>query len=74
MMDNLPSLEEYKDSFGKSKYSKNAPPIWSEPKFKCPKCGGNVRRKENEICPTIPPKHTYKCDNPDCDYVVLLSK
>ena len=44
---------------------------WSEPKYKCEKCGGNVRKNLKIILPTMPPKYEYVCDN--CGNVDYLS-
>ena len=60
----LPSYEDYLAQEMKPRYGK------SEPKFKCPKCDGKVR-KDNSIClPTMPPMYIYECD--DCDFTTHL--
>ena len=38
----------------------------SEPKYKCPECGGIIRRCEGCVLTTYPPQYRYECD--DCDY------
>lgn len=40
-------------------YSKDQ---WSEPKYQCEKCGGNMRKNETIILPSNPPKFEYQCD------------
>jgi len=40
---------------------------FSEPKYKCPKCGGNVRKNLTMVLTSYPPKYRYECDN--CDHV-----
>ena len=37
--------------------------VWSEPKYKCEKCGGNVRKNLKIILASLPPKYEYVCDN-----------
>ena len=61
----LPSYEDYITGENKSRYNK------SEPKFKCPKCGGKVRKDETKCLPTFPPKHLYECD--DCDFSTCIA-
>lgn len=43
---------------------------YSEPVFECPICGNGVRRYENKVYCTNPPKHDYVCLN--CGYNVVL--
>lgn len=60
----LPSYEDYVNRETESRYNK------SEPKFKCPNCGGKVR-KDTSIClTTVPPLYIYECD--DCDFTTHL--
>lgn len=40
---------------------------YSEPCFKCPNCGGNVRKNLGMVLTSYPPQYRYECDN--CDYV-----
>jgi predicted RNA-binding Zn-ribbon protein involved in translation (DUF1610 family) len=61
----LPSYEDYLNGENKSRYNK------SEPKFKCPKCGGKVRRDETRCLATFPPKHIYECD--DCEFNTCIA-
>ena len=44
---------------------------WSEPKFQCAECGGNVRKNEMLVLTSFPPQYQYVCD--DCDKVYLLN-
>lgn len=60
----LPTFEEYRDKVTQ------LPQTLSEPKFKCPHCGGNVRKDISVSYMTYPPKYTYKCDN--CEFSTLL--
>ena len=61
----LPSYEDYLAQEMKPRYGK------SEPKFKCPRCGGKVRRDETRCLSTFPPKHLYECD--DCDFIANIA-
>ena len=45
--------------------------VKSAPKFRCPDCGGIVRRCEGFCLTTYPPQHRYECD--DCDYTTTLT-
>ena len=45
--------------------------VKSTPKFRCPDCGGIVRRCEGFCLATYPPQHRYECD--DCDYTTTLT-
>ena len=60
----LPTLEEYRDMVNKP------PQTLSEPKFKCPHCGGNVRKDLTTTFLTYPPTYAYSCD--DCDFSIML--
>ena len=63
---NLPDKDEY----FKSKFDKFG--AWgsisthSEPCFKCPKCGGSVRKNLGMVLTSYPPQYRYECEN--CDY------
>lgn len=62
----LPTKDEY---IKRKKYS----PInsgWSEPKFKCDECGGNVRRDNSIILTTFPPLYRYVCEDCDKEYTL----
>lgn len=37
--------------------------VWSEPKYKCEKCGGNVRKNLKIILASLPPEYEYVCNN-----------
>ena len=65
----LPSKDEYKDSLGPVKHILSSSE-WSEPMFKCPKCGGGMCRNNMIICTSNPPKNKYKCDK--CGYIDYL--
>ena len=66
------SREEYIKKLDENRVEEpyQLPPEWSEPQYKCPKCGGNVRKnliwKVTVAC--IPPvsQSYYRCDS--CDY------
>ena len=60
----LPSYEDYLTQEMKPTYGKSAP------KFKCPKCGGKVRKDETTCLATFPPQYCYECD--DCDFTTAL--
>ena len=63
----LPDLDEYIDQNNHQlKF-----PDKSEPRFKCPKCGGNVRKVLGVALLTYPAKYRYECD--DCEYSTTLS-
>ena len=65
---NLPSLENYiKDNHHIQKQVSGMLQDYSEPKYKCPKCGGNVRKNLTMVLTSIPPKYRYECDK--CDHV-----
>lgn len=38
------------------------PQQWSETKYQCEKCGGNMRKNLMIILPSNPPKFEYQCD------------
>lgn len=44
---------------------------YSEPKYKCPCCGGNMRKRLDIILTSLPPKFQYECDT--CDNVEYLN-
>ncbi len=41
---------------------------WSEPKFKCDDCGGNVRKDNTIVLATFPPVYRYVCENCGKEY------
>jgi len=43
---------------------------WSEPKYNCPNCGGNMRKNMRIVLPSFPPKYEYQCDK--CSHVDYL--
>ena len=60
----MESREEYITNHAHEKISIN--PEWSEPKYTCPKCDGNVRKNLVTVFTSYPPKYLYRCD--ECDY------
>ena len=55
----LPTAEEYQKSLEQFIFNKE----WSEPKYLCPKCEeGGMRRREDVVLASYPPKRLYKCD------------
>lgn len=58
----LPSKEDYFNSRVRLAIGYGAGKEWSEPLFKCPFCGGNVRRKEDYLMTSFPPVFIYRCD------------
>lgn len=61
----LPNMDDYKESL-----LRNIIPEYSEPKFKCPDCGGGMCMNNFVVLTTCPPKNLYKCDK--CGKVVSL--
>ena len=61
----LPDL----DTFIEQNKRKNE--LVSPPRFRCPECGGNVRKLEGKVLLTNPPKYQYQCD--DCHYYTILA-
>ena len=44
--------------------------MWSEPKYKCQKCGGDVRKNQRYVLASFPPRYEYQCDKCGCiDYL-----
>ena len=60
----LPSLDEYLEA------QKAASSEKSDPLFKCPKCGGIVRKDLSYVLLTYPAKYRYECDA--CDYFTVM--
>jgi hypothetical protein len=62
---NLPTEQEYRELIGNPYcYGET---IYSEPKYKCPKCGGGMCRNETIILMSYPPQRQYECNK--CGYV-----
>lgn len=61
----LPSAEEYRDMAEKSAFYFQEQ--WSEPKYRCPKCGGGMRKDLTKVLTSLPPKYEYECDK--CGHV-----
>lgn len=55
----LPSSEEYARIHQPVFYEQRE---WSEPKYKCPKCGGGMCRNEMVVLTSNPPKFEYRCN------------
>lgn len=49
----------------------NYPKEWSEPKYQCEKCGGNMRKNLMMVLDSYPPKYQYECDT--CGHVDYLN-
>ncbi len=45
-------------------------PVWSDPVFECPVCGGGMCRNNQIVLPTYPPQHKYKCNK--CDHIEYM--
>ena len=43
---------------------------YSEVKYKCDKCGGNMRKRNDIVLASNPPKYQYECDT--CNNVDYL--
>lgn len=65
----LPTLEEFSKNLPHVEYFNTA--TKSEPKYICPDCGDNVRKRLDITLTSNPPKYRYECDNPDCKYVAF---
>ena len=59
----LPSQEDYYYQRDRMTLVSEASNKWSEPLFVCPKCkNSGVRRKEDYLLTSYPPRYLYKCD------------
>lgn len=65
----LPTLEEFTKDIPHTEVFNTA--TKSEPKYICPDCGGDVRKRLDITLTSIPPRYRYECDNPDCKYVAF---
>lgn len=64
-MSELPTSEEYADEMT---VTFNSPDHeWSEPKYKCPKCGGGMCKNHRYVLASNPARYKYKCDT--CGYI-----
>lgn len=63
----LPMRDEYMEKLNPFKYTLAD---WSEPKYICPECGGNMRRNEVCVFASNPPMRMYQCDK--CTFVEFL--
>lgn len=66
----LPTLEEFVKDHPHIEVVNKA--TKSEPKYICPECGGNVRKRLDLVLTSNPVKYRYECDNnPNCTYVAF---
>lgn len=66
----LPTLEEFTKDLPHTEIVNMA--TKSEPKYICPDCGGDVRKRLDIVLTSNPVKYRYECDNnPDCKYVAF---
>lgn len=65
----LPTLEEFTKDLPNTEVVNMA--TKSEPKYICPDCGDNVRKRLDMTLTSNPLKYRYECDNPDCGYVAF---
>lgn len=63
----LPTLEEFTKNLPHTEVINKA--TKSEPKYICPECGGDVRKRLDMVLTSNPVKYRYECDNPNCTYV-----
>ena len=61
----LPTAKEYSEMAEKAAFQFTA--RWSEPKYRCPKCGGGMCRDETVVLTTYPAMYEYQCDK--CGHV-----
>ena len=66
----LPSEEEYVKMY-RPQMDLDLLNIKSEPKYRCPKCSGIMRKRIDFSLQTFPPQYRYECD--DCDYSVSFT-
>lgn len=56
----LPTAEEYREAAEKVAFQFTSQ--WSEPKYRCPKCGGGMCRNNMITLTTYPAQYEYRCD------------
>lgn len=61
----LPTAKEYEDVATKTTFQSTNQ--WSEPKYQCPICNGEMRKNLNIALLTCPPQYTYRCNR--CGYI-----
>ena len=61
----LPTAKEYEDVANKITFQFTNQ--WSEPKYQCPICNGEMRKNLNIALLTYPAQYTYRCDK--CGYI-----
>jgi predicted RNA-binding Zn-ribbon protein involved in translation (DUF1610 family) len=61
----LPTSEEYAASAFDIAFPSTRQ--WSEPKYRCPRCGGGMCRNEMIVLTSYPAQYTYQCDK--CGHV-----
>lgn len=59
-MSELPSKEEYESKI--SVVFDSPTSEWSEPKYKCSKCGGGMCKNHRYILASMPARYKYRCD------------
>ena len=65
-VDNLPSQSDFIKANEPSVSWFETTRDWSDPMYKCPECGGNVRKELNVVYTSNPPCYKYQCDS--CKY------
>lgn len=68
--DSLKTLEEYMKEHPEITNQYGDFGEFSEPKFKCPKCGGNVRKNLSIVLTSYPPQYRYDCEK--CGHSIVL--
>ena len=58
----IPSKDEYFLQRDRLALVSEATDEWSAPLFVCVNCGGRVRRKEDYVLASYPPRYLYRCD------------
>ena len=56
----LPTAKEYSEVAEKIAFQFTAQ--WSEPKYKCPKCDGGMRKNMMVVLTSYPAQYEYQCD------------
>ena len=58
----LPTAKEYSELSEAKKSVSQFNAQWSEPKYQCPVCGGNMRKNLMIVLCSYPPQYKYQCD------------
>ena len=61
----LPTAKEYSEAAEKIAFQFTAQ--WAEPKYKCPKCDGGMRKNMMVVLTSYPAQYEYQCDK--CGYI-----